>query len=113
MPGMGHSHVSNVNPIVVALFRHSVYVSSAYWIIGIATLILFGVILLGRINNFNLSRAGLSEPRARTYLRIAFGAIWLFDGLLQFQPQMPLGLANNVVEPTIAGAPSWLHPIMY
>jgi cytochrome oxidase Cu insertion factor (SCO1/SenC/PrrC family) len=110
---MGRSYVSNDNPIVTALFRHSVYVTSAYWIIGLATLLLLGVILLGRINNFNLSSAGLSEPRARTYLRLAFGAIWLFDGILQFQPQMPLGLANDVVQPTIAGAPSWLHPLMY
>jgi cytochrome oxidase Cu insertion factor (SCO1/SenC/PrrC family) len=110
---MGHSNLTDTNPLVVALFHHSVYVTSVYWIIGIATLLLFGVILLGRINNFNLSSAGLSEPRARTFLRLAFGIIWLFDGILQFQPQMPLGLANNVVEPAIAGAPSWLHPIMY
>ena len=113
MPGMGHNNLSNTNPIVVALFHHSLFVSGAYWIIGIATILLFGVILLGRISNFNLSPAGLSEPRARTYLRLAFGAIWLFDGILQFQPQMPLGLANDVVQPTIAGAPSWLHSLMY
>ncbi len=53
----------------------------------------------------------LSEPRARTLLRIAFGCIWLFDGILQFQPAMPLGLANEVVQPTVSGAPSWLRPL--
>jgi len=113
MPGMGRDHVTSTNPIVAQLFRHSVYVTSVYWIIGLALLLLLGATVLRRLSTFNLSTRGLGEPRARTYLRIAFGVIWLFDGILQFQPQMPLGLANSVVEPTIAGAPTWLHGWMY
>ncbi len=113
MPGMFRNNVSLDNPIVVSLFHHSVYVESVYWIIAIALAVLLGATLLRRLNTFNLSKGGLNEPRARTYLRLAFGVIWVVDGILQFQPGMPLGLANDVVKPTIAGAPTWLHPLMY
>ena len=113
MPGMFKSNVSVDNPLVVSLFHHSVYVTSVYWIIAIALVALLGATLLRRLNTFNLSSDGLAEPRARTYLRLAFGTIWVIDGILQFQPGMPLGLANDVVRPTIAGAPTWLHPLMY
>ena len=33
---MGQNNVSLLNPIVVSLFRHHLYVTSVYWIIGIA-----------------------------------------------------------------------------
>ena len=42
MPGMFKDNVSLNNPIVVALFRHDVYVSSVYWIIAIALALLLG-----------------------------------------------------------------------
>lgn len=112
MPGMGQNNVSLLNPIVVSLFRHHLYVSSVYWIIGIALAILLAATFARRLTTFNVSPAGLSEPRSRTILRIGFGIIWVFDGILQFQPSMPLGLANDVVRPTVSGAPSWLHPLM-
>jgi cytochrome oxidase Cu insertion factor (SCO1/SenC/PrrC family) len=110
---MGRNNVTLLNPIVVSLFRHHLYVSSVYWIIGIALVCLLVATFTGRLNTFNVSRAGLSEPRSRTILRIGFGIIWVFDGILQFQPSMPLGLANDVVRPTVSGAPSWLHPLMF
>jgi cytochrome oxidase Cu insertion factor (SCO1/SenC/PrrC family) len=113
MPGMFKDNVSLNNPLVVALFHHDVFVTSVYWIIAIALAVLLGATLSRRLSTFNLSSAGLGEPRARTLLRLAFGVIWVFDGILQFQPGMPLGLANDVVKPTIAGAPTWLHPLMY
>jgi cytochrome oxidase Cu insertion factor (SCO1/SenC/PrrC family) len=110
---MGQNNVSLTNPLVVSLFHHSIYVTSVYWIIAIALALLLGATMLRRLNSFNLSKGGLGEPRARTYLRTAFGVIWLFDGILQFQASMPLGLANSVVRPAVAGAPSWLHPLMF
>lgn len=108
---MYHNNVSLTNPIVVSLFRHHLYVTAIYWIIGIGLVLLLAATLTHRLNRFNLSFEGLGEPRARTFLRLAFGCIWLFDGILQFQPAMPLGLANDVVQPTVAGAPSWLRPL--
>jgi cytochrome oxidase Cu insertion factor (SCO1/SenC/PrrC family) len=100
------------DPTVVALFKHSVYVTSVYWIIGIALAFVVATALLRRTTAFNLSPAGLNEPRNRTYLRMAFGLIWLIDGILQFQASMPLGLASDVVQPSAAGTPGWLHALI-
>src|SRR5580698_8714491 len=113
MPGMGGSSFSSTNPLVVSLFHHSVFETSAAWIIAIAFITLVVASVLRRVNRFNLSSAGLGEARARTYLRMAFGAIWLIDGILQFQASMPLGMANGVVVPAAAGTPSWLHALMF
>jgi cytochrome oxidase Cu insertion factor (SCO1/SenC/PrrC family) len=52
------------------------------------------------------------EPRARMLLRVGFGVIWLFDGLLQAQPQMPGGLADQVIKPTAAASPGWVQHLV-
>ena len=52
------------------------------------------------------------EPRARLLLRVGFGVIWLFDGLLQAQPQMPGGLADQVIQPTAASSPGWVQHLV-
>jgi cytochrome oxidase Cu insertion factor (SCO1/SenC/PrrC family) len=113
MPGMGGSSFTSDNPLVVSLFHHSVFQTSVSWIIAIALMTLVVASVLRRVNTFNLSTGGLGEPRARTYLRMAFGAIWLVDGILQFQAAMPLAMANGVVAPAAAGTPAWLHALMF
>ena len=112
MPGMGSNGYSVDNPLVTALFSHSVYVSCVMWIVALGALTMLVAVLSRRALSFNLSSAGLSEPRNRTYLRLAFGAIWLFYGILQFQVAMPLGLPKDVVTPAMAGTPGWLHSLM-
>jgi cytochrome oxidase Cu insertion factor (SCO1/SenC/PrrC family) len=52
------------------------------------------------------------EPRARLLLRVGFGAIWLFDGILQAQPQMAGGLADQVIQPTAASSPGWVQHLV-
>lgn len=113
MPGMGGSKIQLNNPLVVSIFRHALFFSSVLWILGIGLAVLLVATLLKRVFMFNLSEHGLNEARSRTYLRWGFGALWLFDGLLQFQASMPLGLANGVVAPATAGTPSWLHALMF
>lgn len=112
MPGMRQQSIDLTNELVVTLFRHSLFVTGLLWITLIAMTVMAVVVLTRVILRFNLSTTGLGEPRARTYLRWAFGAMWLFDGILQFQVSMPLGLANNVLAPATAGTPSWLHDLM-
>lgn len=110
---MGRSNpIDLTSPTVVTIFKHSIYITSVFWIIAIALVLVIGSALLRRTSTFNLSSDGLSEPRNRTYLRMAFGAIWLFDGLLQFQASMPLGLGSDIVQPLSLGTPSWLHALM-
>jgi len=112
MPGMHNRSLDLTNAFVVSLFHHSLYVKSVLWLAAAAFVLLFFLILSKRIFRFNLSHDGVDESRARTYLRWAFGTIWLVDGILQFQASMPLGLANNVVAPMAIGTPSWLHALM-
>lgn len=111
MPGMGRDNVTVTNSLIVSMFRHDLLGVAIYWIVGLGVVLLLVAVMTQRVGAFNLSREGLNEPRSRTYLRIAFGCLWLIDGVLQFQPGMPLGLANEVVKPTVAGAPSWLQPL--
>jgi cytochrome oxidase Cu insertion factor (SCO1/SenC/PrrC family) len=109
---MGGSHYSYTNPLVTDAFIHSVFLTCVLWIIGIAFAVMVFSVASRRVLGFNLSEQGLSEPRNRSYVRMGFGALWLFDGILQFQSSMPLGLANGVVAPALAGTPAWLHALM-
>jgi cytochrome oxidase Cu insertion factor (SCO1/SenC/PrrC family) len=40
-------------------------------------------------------------------VRVCFGLLWIFDGILQGQSLMPLGMVAQVVQPAAAGSPSW------
>jgi cytochrome oxidase Cu insertion factor (SCO1/SenC/PrrC family) len=53
-----------------------------------------------------------AEPRGRRVLRIGFGVLWLFDGILQAQPQMPAGLPSEVISPTAQGSPAWVQHLV-
>src|SRR5665213_4029520 len=109
---MSPQAIDLTNALVVSMFRHSLFVTGLLWLAVIAVVLMLVLVVTRNIFRFNLSSEGVNEPRARTYLRWAFGAIWLFDGVLQFQASMPLGLANNVVAPLTTNTPSWLHALM-
>src|SRR5580704_16989092 len=52
-----------------------------------------------------------TEAAGRRLLRIGFGLLWLFDGILQAQPAMPTGLPSQVVQPTAGASEPWVqHP---
>lgn len=117
MPGMS-SGLSANNPTVVAAF-HSALVQQ-----GLVALILLAAVLLVwnllRANRLRALRAGREiepvvlapEPAARRLLRLFFGCLWVFDGLLQAQPAMPLGMVPDVVRPTAAASPAWVQHIV-
>ncbi len=98
--------------VAVSPFHHEAFVTFLIWILVLGELVVVGSVVTRRIFTFNLAAASLEEPRARTLLRRAFGALWLLDGVLQFQPAMPLGLGSQVVRPMAAGTPWWLHALM-
>ena len=52
--------------------------------------------------------ARLPEPTGRRVLRIGFGILWIFDGLLQAQPAMPGGMPSQVLATAVTGSPGWL-----
>jgi cytochrome oxidase Cu insertion factor (SCO1/SenC/PrrC family) len=58
------------------------------------------------------SAAPWHEPRARRLLRVGFGILWVFDGILQAQPQMAGGLPQEVIKPAAATSPAWVQHLV-
>ncbi|MFZ2044637.1 MAG: SCO family protein [Trebonia sp.] len=58
------------------------------------------------------SPAPWHEPRARRLLRVGFGTLWVFDGILQAQPQMAGGLPQEVIKPAAATSPAWVQHLV-
>ncbi len=52
------------------------------------------------------------EARGRWLLRVGFGVLWIFDGILQAQPKMAAGLPSLVIEPTAASSPTWVQHLV-
>ncbi len=63
----------------------------------------------GKADSAGSTRA---EPTARRVLRIAFGVLWIFDGILQLQPAMPVGLPSQVIVPASTGSPGWVKNVV-
>jgi cytochrome oxidase Cu insertion factor (SCO1/SenC/PrrC family) len=53
-----------------------------------------------------------AEPDWRQVLRVGFGLIWVFDGILQAQPKMAVGLPAQVLEPVAAASPRWVQHLV-
>jgi cytochrome oxidase Cu insertion factor (SCO1/SenC/PrrC family) len=53
-----------------------------------------------------------TESRSRKFLRIGFGVLWIFDGLLQAQPRMAGGLSSQVIEPIASASPDWVQQVV-
>ncbi len=56
--------------------------------------------------------AGDPEPVARHLLRVSFGLLWIFDGVLQGQASMPLGMIPQVIQPTASASPNWVQHLV-
>src|SRR6516164_3184190 len=52
------------------------------------------------------------EPDARQLLRISFGLLWVFDGILQGQASMPAGMISGAVQPSASASPSWVQHVV-
>jgi cytochrome oxidase Cu insertion factor (SCO1/SenC/PrrC family) len=116
MPGMT-SNPGSGSTVFVSAFQSALL---HQWL---AVLLVFAVLLLawGTLRALAGAVAGNSapagarpgrEPRARLLLRVGFGVLWLFDGLLQAQPRMPGGLADQVIAPTASSSPGWVQHLV-
>src|SRR5580700_7840474 len=110
MPGM-NSGLNLDDPAVVAAFR------SALLHQGLLALLVFAVIAAAwaglrawRHAAPRVSTGG--EPAGRLLLVIGFGNLWLFDGILQAQPKMAVGLPSQVIEPSAASSPAWVQHLV-
>ena len=117
MPGMS-SGLSTNNPTIVSAFRSLLGHQALIAVVLLALLALAWNLLravqLRRAGNALLPIEARTPPEAagRRLLRLVFGLIWIFDGLLQAQASMPLGMTGQVIEPTAATSPVWVQHIV-
>ena len=121
MPGM-NSGVNVNDPTVIAAFK------SALLHQGIIALLIFAVLGFawitvrawlpaaaqpgGQAGPGGSPAVVLPEPSWRRLLRVGFGLIWVFDGILQAQPKMAIGLPSQVIQPTAASSPHWVQHVV-
>jgi cytochrome oxidase Cu insertion factor (SCO1/SenC/PrrC family) len=120
MPGM-NSGIDVSDPTVVAAFKAALVHQ------GLIALLIFAVLGMAWVTIRVLfpATAGpgagtaaqvpapvAAEPAWRQVLRIGFGLLWVFDGILQAQPKMAVGLPSQVIEPTAASSPRWVQEVV-
>jgi cytochrome oxidase Cu insertion factor (SCO1/SenC/PrrC family) len=111
MPGM-NSGLNDNNSTLVAAFRAALLHQGIYVLLIFAILAVAWVSAREWLRPARTARPATREPAWRELLRIGFGVIWIFDGLLQAQPAMPAGLPSQVIEPTAASSPTWVQHVV-
>jgi cytochrome oxidase Cu insertion factor (SCO1/SenC/PrrC family) len=118
VPGM-NSGLNPADPTLVAAFRSALFHQGAIALIAIIFLwLIWATARTWRIapppgQGGAANAAGATaEARGRRLLRIGFGVLWIFDGILQAQPKMAGGLASQVIEPTAAASPEWVQRLV-
>ncbi len=116
MPGM-NSGINVSDPTVVAAFKAALV---HQWLIAVLIFALLGMAWITVRALFPLTAGQReqtaapvpAEPAWRQVLRIGFGLLWAFDGILQAQPKMAVGLPSQVIEPTAASSPRWVQQVV-
>jgi cytochrome oxidase Cu insertion factor (SCO1/SenC/PrrC family) len=115
MPGM-NSGLSDDNPTLVAAFRAALLHQGIIVLAVLAFLALAWVSVREWIPAVKTALAGRAaapaEPAGRRLLRVGFGLVWIFDGILQAQPAMAAGMPSQVIQPSAAGAPGWVQHLV-
>lgn len=126
MPGM-NTGLSATNPVVVAAFHRLLLRQGLVILVVLAALwVVWNVLRSRRLRasasaeapngavplhgSASLGLAG-HEPGGRRALRVSFGLFWIFDGVLQGQASMPLGMAPSVIGPAASTSPGWVQHI--
>jgi cytochrome oxidase Cu insertion factor (SCO1/SenC/PrrC family) len=117
MPGMS-TGLSESNPTVVAAFHAALFSQAlAVLLILLVVAVVWNMLRWAQLrqaqhDNFTGTIQGTPayrEPAGRRLLRVSFGLIWIFDGILQGQASMPLGMAPQVIQPAAAVSPGWVQ----
>jgi cytochrome oxidase Cu insertion factor (SCO1/SenC/PrrC family) len=105
MPGT-NAGLSPASAIIVAAFR-SALLRQALIIALIFIFVVATWAIMRTVLGDQRADGAWREPPARQLLRIGFGALWVFDGLLQAQPQMAGGMPAQL-QAADAGSPGWV-----
>jgi cytochrome oxidase Cu insertion factor (SCO1/SenC/PrrC family) len=116
MPGLSTGLQSD-DPTIVSAFHSLVLRQGLILLILLALLaIAWSVLRVGRLRRADGTTPAepqpYAEPRARQLLRASFGLIWIFDGILQAQASMPLGMTTQVIGPSAATSPTWVQHLV-
>ena len=121
MPGMGNGLQTN-NPTIRAAFRSSLdHQFLVILILAAALALAWNVIrtvhyrravAAGTLDSTMADAWPYPEPLGRRMLRITFGIVWLFDGVLQIQGAMPVGLPSQVITPAANSSPGWVQHLV-
>src|ERR1022692_247525 len=133
MPGM-HSGLNLSSQVLVAAFRSALMHQGLTALLALATLAIIWACLRewrpsligsggqGRSGRTGTGQAGEAgepgqagrppEAAARRLLRLSFGLLWIFDGILQAQPAMAAGLPGKVIAPVAATSPGWVRELV-
>ncbi len=113
MPGM-NSGLNAADPTVVAAFRAALLHQGLIALAIFAVLSIVWVSVRDRTANAASAapQTAHPEPAGHQLLRIGFGLLWVFDGLLQAQPKMAAGLPSQVIEPIAATSPHWVQHLV-
>jgi cytochrome oxidase Cu insertion factor (SCO1/SenC/PrrC family) len=111
MPGM-NSGLNDNNSTLVAAFRAALLHQGMYVLLIFAILAVAWVSIREWLRPARAAKPATPEPAWRELLRIGFGVIWIFDGLLQAQPDMPAGLPSQVIEPSASSSPTWVQHVV-
>jgi len=120
MPGMGSSSGTNSSPIVAAFHSALLRQGALIFVLLVVLFVAWNVFCSWQYRHVSApgtttdpsSTPLRSEPQARRFLRISFGLLWLFDGLLQLQSNMPLDLPGNVLRPSASTSPGWVQSLV-
>jgi cytochrome oxidase Cu insertion factor (SCO1/SenC/PrrC family) len=118
MTGMGHP-LQTDNSTITAAFRSALN-HQLLILVVLAVLVVLAwnfartlqyrrAVAAGTLSSTTSTPSPCPEPAARRLLRITFGLLWLFDGLLQLQGAMPIGLPGSVITPAASSSPGWVQ----
>src|ERR1700728_1550072 len=111
MPGM-NSGLNDNDSTLVAAFRAALLHQGLYVLLIFAILAVAWVSVREWLRPARAAKPANPEPAWRQLLRVGFGVIWIFDGLLQAQPDMAAGLPSAAIEPTAASSPGWVQHLV-
>jgi cytochrome oxidase Cu insertion factor (SCO1/SenC/PrrC family) len=115
MSGM-NSGLSDDNAVLVAAFRAALLHQGIIVLAVLAFLALAWVSVREWIPAAKTAIVGRAaapeEAPARRLLRVGFGLVWIFDGILQAQPAMAEGMPSQVLQPGAAGSPGWVQHLV-
>ncbi len=116
MPGM-HSGLDVTNTVLVTTFRAALLRQGLSALLVLATLAIIWACLRewrpGLVARPAATRrAAGPEAPARKLLRLSFGVLWIFDGILQAQPAMAAGLPGRVLTPAARTSPAWVQQVV-